>query len=486
MSQDWTEKYRPKSLRDVLGNPKAVAELQAWAESWTKGTPKYRAAVLIGSPGIGKTTSAEALANDMGWGLMEMNASDQRNADAIRSVALRGANYNTFTSEGSYLDASEGGMKLIVLDEADNLFGNADRGGAGAIGQLIKETQQPVLLIVNDFYGLSKKSSVIKTNTVQITFAKAPKVTMCKALKRIANQENVEITDEAVARIAENANGDMRAAVRDLQAMCLGKTTVDAGNVAEISQRNNTKSMYDLIGAIFRKSDVAVSRAILRDLNEEPSTVLEWIDENMPYEYTDRGDLIRGYEKLSRADIFLGRAKRRQYYGMWSYANDMMTAGVCTARATNRVTYSKFRFPSHLTYMSRTKGIRETKKAVCQKLADYIHTSTKRVSTDVLPPLRLMLKDDAELRAALLVDADLEPEELAFLLSVKADSKAVTDAAALAEQMKAERRAQAKPKPAADNTFERFTVPVKPVKEKAPETVTTPAKPKGQRSLFDF
>jgi len=85
---DWTEKYRPQSLDDVIGNPGAVSTLKMWAESWNNGIPEKRAVVLIGTPGIGKTTSAEALARDMGWSIIEMNASDQRNADAIEDVAF--------------------------------------------------------------------------------------------------------------------------------------------------------------------------------------------------------------------------------------------------------------------------------------------------------------------------------------------------------------------------------------------------------------
>ena len=139
MSQDWTEKYRPKSLSEVVGNPKAVGELKAWADSWNKGIPPKRAVILIGSPGIGKTTSAEALANDMGWGIIEMNASDQRTGEAIRNTALRGALTNTFDSDGGYLSTKEGGRKLIVLDEADSLFGNVDRGAMPVINELIKE-----------------------------------------------------------------------------------------------------------------------------------------------------------------------------------------------------------------------------------------------------------------------------------------------------------------------------------------------------------
>ena len=64
---DWTEKYRPKDLKGVIGNPSAVNALRGWAESWEKGIPEKRAVVLMGTPGVGKTTSAEALAREMGW-----------------------------------------------------------------------------------------------------------------------------------------------------------------------------------------------------------------------------------------------------------------------------------------------------------------------------------------------------------------------------------------------------------------------------------
>ncbi len=109
---DWTEKYRPKTLDDVIGNPGAVSSLRLWAESWEKGIPEKRAVVLIGTPGIGKTTSAEALAMDMGWSVVEMNASDQRTGDAIENIAIRGSKFNTFSDSGEYLDTGKGQRKL--------------------------------------------------------------------------------------------------------------------------------------------------------------------------------------------------------------------------------------------------------------------------------------------------------------------------------------------------------------------------------------
>ena len=91
MSDDWTELYRPSNLDEVVGNPKAVASLRLWADAWAEGKPVKKAAVLIGTPGVGKTSAALALAKEYGWDTVEMNASDQRNADAVKSVALRGA-----------------------------------------------------------------------------------------------------------------------------------------------------------------------------------------------------------------------------------------------------------------------------------------------------------------------------------------------------------------------------------------------------------
>ncbi|MDX1535017.1 MAG: AAA family ATPase, partial [Thermoplasmata archaeon] len=83
---DWAEKHRPRSLRDVAGNPTAVGQLEAWAKAWETGRPRTRAVVLVGEPGIGKTSAALALAADMGWGVIEMNASEKRNKAAIQEV----------------------------------------------------------------------------------------------------------------------------------------------------------------------------------------------------------------------------------------------------------------------------------------------------------------------------------------------------------------------------------------------------------------
>jgi len=73
-SVEWTEKYRPKKLREVVGNDKAIEELSAWAEDVFKAKSK-KGAILHGPAGCGKTSAAYALAAEKGWEVIELNLS---------------------------------------------------------------------------------------------------------------------------------------------------------------------------------------------------------------------------------------------------------------------------------------------------------------------------------------------------------------------------------------------------------------------------
>jgi len=169
----WAEKYRPQSLKEIVGNKKAVQDLRTWAEEWLSGIPEKRAVILHGSAGIGKTSSAHALARDLGWEVIELNASDQRTAGVIEKIAGSAASMNTFF----------GGKRLIILDEADNIHGSADRGGMRAIAVIIKTTLQPIVLIANDVYGLTP---TIRNLCLEIKFGSQTKLMLIRVQPRLA------------------------------------------------------------------------------------------------------------------------------------------------------------------------------------------------------------------------------------------------------------------------------------------------------------
>jgi replication factor C large subunit len=424
MGDDWTELYRPKSLKDVVGNPKAVKELKDWAMSWEQGRPHDKAVVLKGPPGIGKTSTALALARDMGWGVVEMNASDHRNADSIQKIAIRGAVGETFSDTGEFLSTKDGRHKLIILDEADNVFGREDHGGVPAIAELIQTTKQPVILIVNDLYALSRRSSAIKSAKA-ISFSKISASTMRGLLKRIAGDQGVEISEKALEHISENANGDMRAAVRDLQAVALGVLSIGDDDADVMDSRLSTKSMYDLMGEILHGSDGQKAKRTMMNIGETPDFVLKWLDENVPLEYKDHGDLERAFDRLSRADIFLGRVNRRQYYGFWSYATDNMALGVTLAKKKLYHAWVQYRFPFTILRLASSKNARGVEGDVILKIGRECHASKAQTQTDILPYFQTLYQANKEFRLNMSIRLDVHQEEAAYLLDQKVDSAAV-------------------------------------------------------------
>lgn len=476
MSEDWTELYRPKSLKDIVGNTKAVKELKEWAVSWEAGIPPKRVAVLIGSPGVGKTSAALALASDFGWGVIEMNASDQRNGEAIRRVALRGALADTFTDEGEFLSHRQGRKKIIILDEADNIFGREDQGGVPAIVELIARTKHPVILIVNDFYGLSRKSSAIKEKTLQIKFSRIPSPTVRTLLRKIAADQGIAAPDSVLDIISRNSNGDLRAALRDLQAIGLGSVELREEQAMALDNRLTSRTMYDLMGEIFQGTSPRQAQMHMWDMQETPEFVMLWVEENLPIAYRDSEDLWRGFQLLARADVMLGRVTRRQYFGYWSYATDLISFGMCAAKTRPYRGFIRYQFPMYLLKMGRSKAMRGAKQSVGLKLGTVCHTSAYSAIMEILPYVRQLFKNDQEFRLAAMSIFDLDEEDAALLLEEKLDSSAVKH---LMQALQRKRSGE---------TEEHDLRPTKieEVAEKATKEERAPDESLKQRSLFEY
>jgi len=421
----WTEKYRPKRLDDIVGNAKAKEELLKWANSWLTGPPKKRAVVLMGDPGIGKTTAALALANDMGWQVVEMNASDSRNAEAVKNIALLGAMGETFTDTGEFISSKEGQRKLIVLDEADNVFGREDFGGIKVIAQTIINTRQPIILIVNDWYALKKRSSVIGSKVITLSFAKPRSTSIAKVLKFIANNEDLTVSDEVIRRMAERSGGDVRSAINDLQSLVIGRDTIELKDVSTLGDRDVSSTIFKSLATVFHTGNCKRSREAFFNLDENPEMLIQWVDQNITNAYRDPKDIYAAYNALSRADIYLGRVHRKQYYGLWGYANDMMTCGVSLAKSREYRGYVKYQFPTWLSLMSRSKGMRDARDGFASRLGKHTHSSNKVALQELLPYFRLLYTQDREFRLTMTKKLNLSEEQVGFLLNAKPDSHKV-------------------------------------------------------------
>lgn len=405
----WTEKYRPSSLKEVLGNHKAIEELRQWAESWERGSPIIGAAILYGPAGTGKTSAALALAKEFDWDYIEMNASDARTAGMIQKIAGPASQSSTFSGQ----------RRLVILDEADNLHGNADRGGAAAMLRLVKNTNQPVLLIANEYYEIEKP---LRDAAKGIQFRSVRAPTIAQTLREVCKTEGVACDPDVLELIAERAGGDLRSAVNDLQAAAQGQTELRLEDVST-AERDVKASIFKVLDVIFKGENATEALRASYDLDESPEDLIHWIDENLPLAYEGE-DLCRGYESLARADVFLGRVKVRQNYGLWRYAGFLMTGGVQAARERRRHGYIAFRPPGLWRRMGQTKKARNIRDSAAKKIAARVHLSARYVRAELMSFIGLLLKDK-KLAPKVAAELDLNPEEIALLTGSTPTTKKV-------------------------------------------------------------
>lgn len=388
---DWTERYRPTTLSEVRGNDKARDALKQWADSWGE---HGEAAVVHGSPGVGKTSAAHALANDMGWPVLEMNASDARTADEIERFAGRAASNATLG----------GDRQLIVLDEADNLHRHKDRGGAAAMTRLVKGATQPIVLIANDYYEMS---SGLRGACREIEFRDVSVRSIVPVLRDICRQEGVEFDEDVLKRIAEANHGDLRGAIKDTQSRERDGAIRAEGSEGE---RDRTEDIFSFLDAVLKEQSAENALQTAYAADETPDDLLLWIEDKVPKVY-DGAELADAYEHLANADVWLGRVRATQNYSYWRYATDNVAAGVAAVRRSDRGGWTRY---GGAPYRSSRDATRDY---VAERIAERAGVSTATARREMLPYLAAMTHHcrNRELTVRTAARYDLDAEHVAFV-----------------------------------------------------------------------
>lgn len=403
MTEPWPDKHKPRRLRDIVGQSKAVQDVTRWADSWKRGNPSKRVALFYGPAGTGKSAAAFALAQDFGWDFIEMNASDKRTLSEVKRIAGPASTAGT-------LFGGAAGKRLIVLDEADNIYGTYDRGGYRAIEELIHGTGNPVILIVNDKGEIPWQ---IKASCLMVGFGRLAQGEIESELERIAKSENVDVEPLAIRVIAETARGDLRSAINDLQTTSSGKKHVTIKDVI-LYRRDQETNVEEFITRLLDATTAQEARALLWQLDMPPNDAIAWIGENVPRVVVDPKSRAMVYDAIYRADIMLGRARRRQAFKLWGYASDLMSAGVSMSRG-EQIKPSKVSFPSHIRRYGRTRIDRAIRDAVARKIAARCHTSSNVARRDFMPYLHFLFKHDKQAAAAIAGELELTAAEAGFL-----------------------------------------------------------------------
>ncbi len=395
MIEPFVTKYAPKSKKDLIGNIAEIEKIDQFLKNWgKKGSPK--AILLVGPPGIGKTTSVYALANDHGVDVIEFNASDNRNKSDLLSFVQPLTEYgNIFSDRG----------KIVLIDEVDGLSGQKDRGAVPTLKKLIKDTKYPIILCANDIE--SDKVQQLAKDIPLVLFSRPDEFTIMELLENVAEKEGIEISDDDLQIIAESAAGDIRAALNELQSFKYG-----TGSSYIPPSRNKMKSWVDFFNGIFfaRTVDEAVA-ATSNSPTSDYQLILNFMVD-LTHRFCDTPDeRAKAYWLLANADLILNRIYATGDWGLLRYFFDII--GPEIRRIRKRTTGKRLKVLNKLpnAYFARGRGSMVNKLAneLALVVAPKLHVGRNEfIHTEFHYFLKMMTgKMGAMIAASLDLDDDL-------------------------------------------------------------------------------
>lgn len=229
----WTEKYRPLTLDDVVGQENVVKRLKAFVKN-----KSLQNLLFVGTAGTGKTTCAIAIAREFfgeGWrqNILELNASDERGIDVIRNKV------KDFARTKPIGDIP---YKIIYLDESDALTQEAQQ----ALRRTMEDYTATCRFILSANYG-SKIISPIQSRCAMFRFAPLTDKEVGERLKHVAKKESIHLEENGKEAILKLARGDLRTAINILQAAAATSAKIDEEVVYKISSRAKPKDIEEIV-----------------------------------------------------------------------------------------------------------------------------------------------------------------------------------------------------------------------------------------------
>ncbi|KAG5345632.1 RFC1 factor, partial [Acromyrmex heyeri] len=289
-SEPLVERYRPKTMKQIIGqqgDKSCAHNLYVWLRDWHQNrqnskfkdsTSKqthgqnFKAALLSGPPGVGKTTTVQVVCKELGYDLVEFNASDTRNKTLLKE-AVSGLLSNTTMKD--YVTGTKQKITskhVLLMDEVDGMAGNEDRGGLQELLNLIKHTDVPVICICNDRFNTKVKT--ISTHSYDLKYPRLRVEQIRSSMKSLCFKENIKISTEDLDRLIESTNYDIRQVINHLEFLGTQMTHVkttdkkhsnknfklgpfDVTKMAFNADEEKNMSLNDKIGLYFHDYNIA-------------------------------------------------------------------------------------------------------------------------------------------------------------------------------------------------------------------------------------
>ena len=371
----WSETHRPKTVQEMVGNEEARLIVIKWLAGWVSGS---RPILLLGPPGTGKTTLVHTLSRQLDYDLVEMNASDIRNREALQA-RITPIFQNTTNLIGKKI--------MLFLDEVDGISGREDTGGLDTLSNLIKEPTVPVIMAANKkslkIAKLAKACKIVELNPV-------PSRLLLLLLDYVLQSEGVKLGSGDKRSIIDNSRGDIRSLLNSAQSRAAGYSTISNKDVVDVDIADAINGYFDadsLNQAIqfMIRADVSYPdpRYRLISPEERRKDMLAALFSSIASSQIEQHDLALLLDVLSRADMIVGRANALRQWHLLKYVNSLIASGLYEKSRQKGIKYHQYSmpWPTMGPIFARSQSTRK----ILNELALTLHMSRSSAGLFVLP-----------------------------------------------------------------------------------------------------
>jgi replication factor C large subunit len=380
----WSEKHRPRTVQEMVGNEDARIAAIKWLAGWVSGS---RPLLLVGPPGTGKTTLVHTLARQLDYDVVEMNASDIRNKEALQARIIP-----VFQNTANLI----GKKIMLFLDEVDGISGREDTGGLDTLIDLMKEPTAPVIMAANE---KSLKIRKLVKACKMIEFKPVPSRLLILLLDHILQSEGVKLGLGDRKLIVDNSRGDIRSLLNSAQSRAAGYSTVSNKDIIDVDIADaingyfNAGSMEQAMQFI-TKADVLYPDPRYRPISPEErrKDMLSALFSSIVSSHIEQHDLALLLDVLSRADMMVGRANASRQWHLLKYINSIIATGLYEKSRQKSIKYSQYVMPWPV--MGPIFARSQSTRKILNELALALHISRSSAGLFVLPYfIRIMIDE---------------------------------------------------------------------------------------------